>query len=148
MLTFHRHLLPICCTAAFILMAWMALSLPIAAVFLVDDAFVFSEYLKFVFYAAGIGLAVSAVIMFPLSLLLERLTTRSKLLTIAAPLLLLFVLAVSLLGIHFLTRQVSLSWTILLFAFSAAFGFYWIVLHFGNTLFSFVKRFLRRTPSS
>jgi hypothetical protein len=147
MLTFRRHLLPICCTAAFILLAWMVISFPMAAVFIIDDAFVLSDYLKFILYAAGAGIGVSVFVLFPLSLLLERLTARSRPLVIAAPLLVFFVSAIGLLGIYLLARQASFSWIIPLFAFSLAFGFYWIVLHLGNALFSRVQRFLRRTPS-
>jgi hypothetical protein len=146
----RRHLLPICCTAAFILIAWLALSLPVAAAFLVDDAFVASEYLKFVLYAIGVGIGLSAVVMFPLSLFLERFTTQRKLLVVAVPVLFLFVSFVCLIVQFFLAGQFSgtiFSWAGFLFAFSLLFSFYWVVLHVGNVLLSFVRRFLRRTPS-
>jgi hypothetical protein len=146
----RRHLLPMCCTVAFIFVAWTVLSLPIAAVSLIDNQFIFSDYLKFLLYAAGVGIGVSAVVMFPLSLFLERLTARSRLLVIATPLLLLFVSILCMVGQFLLPRQSSntvFNWSGLLFALSLVFSFYWVVLHMGNTLFSFVKRFLRRTPS-
>lgn len=144
MIIFRRHLLPICSTAAFILLAWMVLSLPIAAVFLIDDAFVLSDYLKFIVYAAGAGIGISVLVLFPLSVFLERLTARSKLLVIAAPLLVLFI---CLLGLFLLPGQPSSTIFILLIALSLAFGFYWVVLHIGNTLLSFAKKFIRRTPA-
>jgi hypothetical protein len=147
----RRHLLPICCTAIFILAAWMILSLPIAAVFLIDDALILSDYFKFVFYAAGAGIGISLFVMFPLSLLLERLATRTKLLFVAAPILLLGVSAVGLLGQYLLTGQISsvvLSGSILLVILSFVFGFYWVVLHLGNAVLYRVQRLLRRTPSS
>jgi hypothetical protein len=150
MLTLRRHLLPMCCTAAFILVAWLVLSLPIAAVSLIDDQFVLSDYLKFVLYAAGVGIGVSVVVMFPLSLLLERLAAGKKWLAIAVPLLLLFVSVVCLLGQFFLTRQfleTIFGWAGFLFAFSLAFSFYWVVLWVGKALFSHVQRFIRTTLS-
>jgi hypothetical protein len=149
MLSLRRHLLPICCTAAFILVAWLVFSLPVAAVSLIDDQFVLSDYLEFLLYAAGVGIGVSAVVMFPLSLLLERLTAHSKLLAIAAPLLLLFISGLCLLARFLLPGQLSntvFDLSLLFFALSLAFIFYWAVLWIGNALLSRVQRFIRRTP--
>jgi hypothetical protein len=146
----RRHLLPICCTAAFILVAWMVITLPIVAVFLIDKEFVVSDYLKFILYAAGVGLGASVVVMFPLSLLFERLVERAKALAVAVPLVLLFVSVACLLGRFFLTGQffdTVLGWAGLLFAFSLVFGFYWVVLWIGRALIYGVKRFRRKASA-
>lgn len=49
-----------------------------AAVFVIDDAFVISEYLQFLVYASSVALGLSTLVFLPLSLLGERLAKRSK----------------------------------------------------------------------
>lgn len=130
MRTILRHLVPVCVTTAFILVAWMIVTLPLVAVFLIDDAFVVSEYLKFIVYAAGISLGVSSLVMFPLSLLLERLVMWRKWLAVVPPLL-LALSVICLAGCYGLTHQfldTVFGWTGFFFAFALAFSVYWGVL--------------------
>lgn len=137
MQTVRRHLLPVCCTAAFILVAWVMVTIPMLAVFLFDKEFVISDYLRFILYAAGVGVGVSSLVMFPLSLLVERLVERAVLVAIAVPLGLVFVSVACLLGRVFLTGQffdAVFGWPGFLLAFSVVFGFYWSVLWVGRGL--------------
>jgi hypothetical protein len=150
MSTIRRHLLPICCTAAFILVTWLIITLPIVAVFLFDKQFVISDYLKFVLYAAGVGVGTSVAVIFPLSLLFERLVEGVKPLAVAVPLILLFASFACLLGRFFLTGQFFDSvfgWAGLLFAFSVVFGFYWVVLWTGRALIYGVQRFRQKASA-
>lgn len=150
MSTIRRHLLPICCTTAFILVAWMVITLPMVAVFLFDKQFVISDYLTVILYAAGAGAGASVVVMFPLSLLFERLVERAKALAFAVPIVLLFVSVACLLGRFILTGQffdTVFGWAGLLFAFSLVFGFYWVVLWIGRALFYGVQRFGHRASA-
>lgn len=127
----RRHLLPICCTAGFILVAWMVITLPMAAVFIIDEQFVVLDYLRFTLYAAGVGFGVSVIVMFPLSLLLERLVEGTKALVVIVPLVLLFVSVACVLGRVLLTGRFFDSifgWAGWLFAFSLVFSLYWLVL--------------------
>lgn len=143
MRTVRRHLLPVCCTAAFILAGWMVVTLPMAAVFFVDNQFVIFDYLKFVLYAACVGVGVSVCVMFPLSLLLERVVERAKLLAVAAPFGLIFISVTCLLFRYFLTGEffdTVFGWAGLLFTFSVVFGFYWIVLWIGRALIYGIQR--------
>jgi len=144
MSVFRRHLLPICCTAAFILAAWMVVTLPMVAVFLIDKQFVVADYLKVVLYAAAVGVGVSLVIMFPLALLFEKLVERVKPLALIVPLFLIFV-AVACLIVRFLVTgqffDTVFGWSGLLFAIAVVFGFYWLVLWIGRGFVYGVQKF-------
>ena len=134
--TIRRHLLPICCTAAFILVAWMVISLIVVFLFQFDKHLVISDYLKAIPYAAGMGIGASVVVVFPLSLLFERLVEHTKPMAVVVPLFLLFVSIACLLGRFFLTEQffdTVFGWAGLLFAFSVIFGFYWVILWIGRS---------------
>jgi len=147
MRTVRCHLLPVCCTAAFILVVWIIITLPMVAAFLFDKQFVISDYLRFLLYAAGVGIGVSVAIMFPLSVLFERFVEHVKPLAVVVPLLLLFVSVSCLLGRFFLTGQffdTVFGWPGLLFAFSIVFSFYWFVLWVGRGLIYGVKRIADR----
>jgi hypothetical protein len=124
----RRHILSICLTAASILLAWTIITLPMLGVFFIDDEFAISEYVRFVLYAAGTSLAISAIVMFPLALLAERFAARAKVLIVLIPLCLLAVSGVCLLGRLLLTGALLdtvLGWTGGLVAFSLVFTVYW-----------------------
>jgi hypothetical protein len=115
----------------------MVVTIPIVAVFLLDEQFVVSDYLKFVLYAAAIGVGVSSVVMFPLSLLVERLVERAKVFVVVMPFALMFVSVACLLGRLFLTGQffdTVFGWPGLFLAFSLVFGFCWSVLWIGRVV--------------
>ncbi|WP_431682691.1 hypothetical protein [Kitasatospora sp. KL5] len=83
-----RHSLSITITTAVIVMAFMVITLPIMAVFLIDEAFIASDYAESVLIAAGVGLAAS-VLIFPIAFGFERLVMRGgtawKVLAACAP---------------------------------------------------------------
>lgn len=76
--TLHRHILPISLTSIFVICGWLVVGSPVLFVFIIGDAFETSELLKFVFYAIRIGLTISILIAFPLSLLFEKAFAKSK----------------------------------------------------------------------
>lgn len=73
-----RHVLPVGLTTLCVVILWMLVTLPMAAVFVLDDAFVPSEYVKFLAYAFGVAFGLSTVVLLPLALLGEVLAKRSK----------------------------------------------------------------------
>ena len=66
------HILPSCVTIALIVAVWVTLTLPIAAVFMLDRQFVVSDYLKFVLHALWVGSAITLALIFPIAYLTER----------------------------------------------------------------------------
>jgi hypothetical protein len=107
------------------------------AAFLFDGQFDPGDYLKFILYAAAVGTGVSALVMFPLALLLERLAGRSKFIPLIVPLLPVSISMACLLGRFFLTGRFLdslLAWPGCFLAFSIVFGFYWSVLWIGKAL--------------
>ncbi|MEV6212521.1 hypothetical protein [Kitasatospora sp. NPDC051914] len=66
----------------------MVITLPIMAVFLIDDAFIAGDYAESVLIVAGVGLAAS-VLIFPVAFGFERLVMRGgaawKVLAVCAP---------------------------------------------------------------
>ncbi|RYD27058.1 MAG: hypothetical protein EOP86_25080 [Verrucomicrobiaceae bacterium] len=131
-----RHLLPISCTAALIPAVWLILTLPLAGFLLIGDALVVSEYANFALYAAGIGIGVSTLILFPLSLLHEWVARQIGLPAAAVPVSLPLISAACLL-IHYSVNargvlDTLFDWPGLLLAFSLAFGFYQTVLWLGK----------------
>jgi hypothetical protein len=153
MSTVCRHILPICLTAAFILVAWMVITLPIVGVFIIDgideDAFV-SGYVDFVFYATGVGFAISALIIFPLALLLERIVMRAKALIVLIPVCALVISGICLV-VRFLLTEAFLdtlfSWTGVLFAFSLVFGVYWSVLWLERAVIYGFRNLIRKASA-
>lgn len=71
-----RHALPMLISSGALFLIWMVATLPLVAVFIIDDAFVTWEYLLFLLYAAGVSCAISAGVMFPLALIGEALTSK------------------------------------------------------------------------
>ncbi|WP_159425636.1 hypothetical protein [Streptomyces sp. fd1-xmd] len=83
-----RHSLSIALTAAVIVLAFMAVTLPIAAVFFVDEGFIARDYVEAVLLAAGVGF-VASLLVFPVAFGFERLVWRGgrvwKVLAVCAP---------------------------------------------------------------
>lgn len=134
--TIRRHVLPICCTAAFIAAAWLAIGLPIIAVCILDNASLgdATDALKTII---GVAAGISVGIMFPAACILERLAARAKPLVVVAPAGLIVVSIICLLSRFLLTGQffdTVFGWAGLLFAISVIFGFYWVVLWLGRAL--------------
>ncbi len=123
--------------AVFVFAAWMIITLPIVGVFILDGAFIISDYLRFVSFAAGASLALIVLVMFPLALLLERLVVRARVLTLLIPLGLLVISVAILLG-RFLTIgaffETAFSWTGGFVAFSLVFAVYWSSLWLERSL--------------
>ena len=135
----RRHVLPVCCTAALIPAAWLVTGLPIIAVCVLDNAPLgsLSEVLKVIGYIIGIGAGISAGIMFPVALALERMVARAKPLAVVAPVGLIAISILCLLGCFLWTGEffdTVFGWAGLLFAFSVVFAFYRAVLWFGRAL--------------
>jgi hypothetical protein len=117
--------------------AWMIISLPMVAVFIIDDAFTISEYARLIFYFAGTGLAINTIIMFPLVLLLEQLVALAKVLIVLIPACLLTISGVCLIGQFLLTRtflDTVFSWAGTLVVFSLVFTVYWSSLWLGQAV--------------
>ncbi|GAA1103357.1 MULTISPECIES: hypothetical protein [Kitasatospora] len=69
--TILRHALSIAVTTAVIVTAFTVLTLPLAAVFLLDDVFVVRDFAEAVLIALGVGFAAS-VLVFPVAFGFER----------------------------------------------------------------------------
>lgn len=76
--TLLQHTLPFTLTTLCIFMLWVMGTLPMIAVFVLDDAFTLSEYVKFLVYAFGVSLGLSAFVFLPLALIGEKLVKKSK----------------------------------------------------------------------
>jgi hypothetical protein len=136
-LTIRRHLLPICLTTAFLLGVWMIVSFPMIAVFIIDDEFKISDYAYLIFHFAGAGLAINALIMFPLALLAERLVALTKTLIVLIPACLFIISGVGLIRQFLLTRaflDTVFSWAGVLVVFSLVFTVYWSSLWLGQAV--------------
>jgi hypothetical protein len=81
----RRHILPILITPIIIMCGWLVVSSPILFVFVIDDAFSVSEFIKFIFSSFGISLVISGFIIFPLMLILERVVSKSKIFIAIVP---------------------------------------------------------------
>ena len=73
-----RHILPVGLSAMCVFALWVIGTLPMTAVFLIDDAFVMSEYVQFLAYALGVASGLSIAVLLPLALLGEVLAKRNK----------------------------------------------------------------------
>ncbi|MEP6896492.1 MAG: hypothetical protein ABI986_12865, partial [Chloroflexota bacterium] len=80
--TFRRHLLPIILTPILLTCGWLVVSSPILFVYILDDAFKTSEFLMFIFYVIGIGLAISVFLVIPLTWIVERVFSEAKFITV------------------------------------------------------------------
>ena len=126
-----RHMLPVGLSAALVLAIWVVGTLPMTAIFLIDDAFVAAEYVEFLAYASGISLALSSVVLFPLAVLGEALAKRNGRFLWGYPGFLCLGTGV-LLAIRIVTLRslldAILSWSGLAALVSVVFLVYWAVL--------------------
>jgi hypothetical protein len=122
----------------------MLVTLPIVAVFVLDDAFVLSEYARFLVYAFGIAFGLSTLVLFPLALFGESLTKRSKHTIWAFPVFLLvsagITVIVRLLMLESF-RAAILSWSGLALLMSVLFVLYWGVLWNEETVLARWRKF-------
>jgi hypothetical protein len=110
---------------------WVLGTLPMTTVFLIDDAFVMSEYVQFLTYALGVAFGLSIAVLLPLALLGEVLAKRNKHTIWIFPTF-LCLCAVTLLMIHSILLKslldAILSWSGLVALISVVFVLYWAVL--------------------
>ena len=135
----RRHLLPMLASTALIALAWVVITLPMAAVFMLDNQFNTTQYLSFVLYATAIGLAVSFLALMPLSLLLDLIAKRNQTLAIILPIVLLICAFVNVIGMYVYTKQLIntvLTWPGLLLAFAVVFIFYRLMLWLNKVVFT------------
>ena len=148
----HRllhHLLPICVTTAIILAGWIILTLPMAAVFIIDKAFVVQDYVQFILYAGATAFGFTAGILFPLALLLERCSRRMRAVAFIAPVALILLALVWLLFRLFWSQDflgTFIGQEGLLLAVTVVFGVYWTVLWVGRSFLDGVWSFGKKVP--
>lgn len=110
---------------------WVIGTLPMTTVFLIDDASVMSEYVRFLAYALGVAFGLSIAVLLPLALLGEVLAERNRRTIWILPTF-LCLCAVTLLTIRTILLRsfldAVLSWSGLVALISAAFVLYWVVL--------------------
>jgi hypothetical protein len=80
--SFRRHLLPLIFTPVLLMFGWLVVSLPILLDFILDDAFKGSEFIIFIFYTIGIGLAISVFVAIPLTWIVEKVFNEAKIITV------------------------------------------------------------------
>lgn len=73
-----RHILPIGLTSLALFGLVVVVTMPMVAVFLIDDDFVLTEYLLFVISAFGVSLGLTVVVLFPVAVLGEVLFQRTE----------------------------------------------------------------------
>lgn len=73
-----RHMLPVGLSTMCVFVLWVVGTLPMVAVFLIDDAFVMFEYVRFLAYAFGVAFGLSVAVLLPLALFGEVLAKRNK----------------------------------------------------------------------
>jgi hypothetical protein len=130
-----RHLLPIFSTTTLLVAYGVLLTLPIAAVFVIDNDPSFgSEYLKFVFILVSCAVGLSLGLLFPFAWLIECLIEQRKLVVLAGPPLLLLVTF----GVSFWTEN---EWAGGLCGFLVLFCFYWAVLWIGRGVVYGLRKF-------
>ena len=101
------------------------------AVFLIDDAFVMSEYVQFLAYALGVASGLSIAVLLPLALLGEVLAKRNKHTLWIFPTFLCLCAATLLMIRSILLKSLLdaiLSWSGLITLISVVFVLYWAVL--------------------
>ena len=125
------HIIPILTTAIIIVAAWAVLTLPIVAVFIFDDEFHLTTYLRFLLYTFAVGLALSAGVFCPAAMILKKVVLRRKWLGYILPVFLLFVSTIAVLVRWIYTGEfieTARSWQAVSFALSALFACYWFTL--------------------
>jgi hypothetical protein len=126
-----RHALPVGLTTLCIVTLWTLVTLPMVAVFVLDAAFVPSEYAGFMAYAFGVAFGLSTLVLFPLALFGESLTKRSKHTIWVFPVFLCLCAGITVI-VRLLVlesfRAAILSWSGLALLMSGLFVLYWAVL--------------------
>ena len=126
-----RHVLPVGLSAMSGFVLWVVGTLPMTAVFLIDDAFIASEYVQFLGYALGVSFGLSLAVLLPLALFGEVLVKRNRhalwifpgfLCLCAGALLVIRVIVLKSL------LDAMLSWSGFIVLVSAVFVLYWSVL--------------------
>ena len=133
------HLMPMLASTTLIVLAWVVITLPMAAVFMLDNQFNTTQYLSFVLCATIIGLAVSFLALMPLSLLLDLIAKRNQTLAIILPIVLFICAFVNVIGMYLYTKQLIntvLTWPGLLLAFAVVFIFYRLMLWLNKVVFT------------
>jgi hypothetical protein len=145
--TILRHILPAGVSAMSVFALWVFGTLPMTTVFLIEDAFVMSEYVQFLIYALGIASGMSIAVLLPLALLGETLAKRNRHAIWIFPAF-LCLSAVALLTIRaVLLRSLLdaiLSWSGLIALISAAFVLYWAVLWAEKAALVYWRKFRER----
>jgi hypothetical protein len=123
----RRHIFPIILTPIIVSCVWLVIGLPILFVFIIDDAFSRSEFLKTIFYILSIVFALTIFISFPLTLMFEKIIEKSKILIAIIPCFPIIVLIS--LAWTFVSGNLFLiePWGMPLFLFSFIFLCYWLV---------------------
>jgi hypothetical protein len=126
-----RHILPVGLSATSVFALWVIGTLPMTTVFLIDDAFVISEYVRFLALALGVASGLSIAVLLPLALLGEALAKRNRHAIWILPTF-LCLCAVTLLTIRAILLDslldAILSWSGLIALIAAVFVLYWAVL--------------------
>ena len=124
------HILPSFAAIGFIVAAWVTLSLPIAAVFLIDRQFVVSDYMKFLLHALGVASAITIVLIFPMARLMEAILLGGSRVALAVPLIPVLVAGACVLWRVLVTREVFdtvFGWAGVLLGLAMVLAFYWVV---------------------
>lgn len=141
--TLLRHALPIALTTLGIFMLWVMGTLPMIAVFVLDDAFTLSEYAKFLVYAFSASLGLSAFVFLPLALIGEKLAKKSKHAIWIYPglpcLCIGIILIVRIIVLESLF-DAFLSWTGYILLVSGLFVLYWAVLWFEKATLTYWQK--------
>jgi hypothetical protein len=141
-----RHLFPVAATTLAVAGAWIGITLPLVAVFMMDEGFNLNEYLMFVVYAFGVGAGISLLILLPVGLILEAFVKRHKLFAIA-PIVLAGLAGGWLIARILITKQVFDSvfgWAGLTLFLCVLLGFYWTVLWMVRGIVYAYTRYRRR----
>jgi hypothetical protein len=126
-----RHVLPVGLSTFILGGLWVIFTAPMAAVFLIDDAFVWSEYAKFLALAFGTSFGINVVILFPIAALGEALFKRAKHTIWAMPVGFSVAAGSILIGQAVMLDSflgAILNWGGLLVLLSGLFMLYWLVL--------------------
>ena len=139
LIALQRHVVPIILTPLVVMCGWLVFGLPLFLVFLIDDTFGISEFIQNAAMVFGVGLAMTLLVSFPLTLLVEKMVVKTEILIIAIAIVLMSILVFGVI-IFFTNKDFFYGidpWggRILLFAFS--FLLYWIIF--------WVPRFWKRS---
>lgn len=137
------HILPSFASIGFIVAAWVTLSLPIAAVFLIDRQFIVSDYLKFLLHALGVASAITIVLIFPMARLMERILLGGSRVALAVPLIPVLVAGACVLVRVVVTREffdTVFGWAGVLLGLAMVLAFYWVVFLIELAVFRRLRR--------